>query len=221
MHRRHRRVIQPMFHPQRITMYAQAMSTNATALADSWTPGQEIEVEQAMAQYAIETLATTLFSTDIGEPAVVAIRENLPVVLKNLLIRAASPKFPDRFPIKPNRDFDAAAATLRSVIDDVVARTRRSGDTGHNDLLSVLLAAQDSETGESLSDTEVRDELSTILFAGAETTAPRSRGPSTNSPSTPRPRRGWWRRSRTWWATGPWPSRTCPGWRRSAASSTR
>jgi cytochrome P450 len=171
VHRRHRRLIQPMFHPQRISLYAEAMSSNARSLADSWTAGQEIEMEQAMAQFAIETLATTLFSTDIGQPAVVAIRENLPVVLQNLLIRAASPKFLDRFPIRPNREFDTAAARLRSVIDEVVATTRSSGPSEHNDLLSVLLDARDSETGESLSDTEVRDELSTILFAGAETTA--------------------------------------------------
>ncbi|WP_226962809.1 MULTISPECIES: cytochrome P450 [unclassified Streptomyces] len=170
-HRRHRRLIQPMFHPQRIHTYAAVMSDNARALADSWTPGQEIEMEQAMAGYAVETLAKTLFSTDIGLPAVEAVRENLPVVLKNMLIRAASPKFLDRLPIKANRDFDAAAARLRRVIDEVVATTRRSGPTDHNDLLSVLLAARDAETGESLTDTEVRDELSTILFAGAETTA--------------------------------------------------
>jgi cytochrome P450 len=171
VHRRHRRLIQPMFHPQRISMYAATMSGNARALADSWTPGQHIEMEQAMAEYAIETLASTMFSTDIGLPAVEAVRRNLPVVLKNMLIRAASPKFLDRLPIRANRDFDAAAANLREVIDEVVAITRRSGKTDRNDLLSVLLAAQDDETGESLSDTEVRDELSTILFAGAETTA--------------------------------------------------
>ncbi|WP_307663486.1 cytochrome P450 [Streptomyces sp. V1I1] len=171
VHRRHRRLIQPMFHPQRISMYAATMSGNARALADSWTPGQHIEMEQAMAEYAIETLASTTFSTDIGLPAVEAVRRNLPVVLKNMLIRAASPKFLDRLPIRANRDFDAAAANLREVIDEVVATTRRSGHTDRNDLLSVLLAAQDDETGESLSDTEVRDELSTILFAGAETTA--------------------------------------------------
>ncbi|GAA3371643.1 cytochrome P450 [Streptomyces sannanensis] len=170
-HRKHRRLIQPMFHPQRIHAYAATMSDNARALADSWQPGQEIEMEQAMAEYAIETLASTMFSTDIGLPAVEAIRRNLPVVLKNMLIRAASPKFLDRLPIRANRDFDAAAATLREVIDEVVVATRRSGPTGHNDLLSVVMAAQDAETGESLSDTEVRDELSTILFAGAETTA--------------------------------------------------
>ncbi|WP_246574232.1 cytochrome P450 [Streptomyces genisteinicus] len=171
VHRRHRRLIQPMFHPQRIAQYTEAMSANARSLADSWTPGQTVELEAAMAQYAIETLATTLFSTDLGRPAVVAVRENLPIVLKNLLMRAASPRFLDRFPIRANRDFDAAASTLRKVIDEVVAETRRSGTGGQNDLLSVLLDARDGETGDALSDVEVRDELSTILFAGAETTA--------------------------------------------------
>ncbi|MET9800919.1 cytochrome P450 [Streptomyces sp. NPDC006368] len=171
VHRKHRRLIQPMFHPQRITAYAEIMSGNARALAESWTPGQEVELEQAMAEYAIETLASTLFSLDIGLPAVEAVRRNLPVVLKNMLIRAASPKFLDRLPIRANRDFDTAAATLREVIDEVVAATRETGRTDRDDLLTVLLAARDAETGESLTDTEVRDELSTILFAGAETTA--------------------------------------------------
>lgn len=171
VHRRHRRLIQPMFHPQRITAYAEIMSGNARALVDSWEAGQEIELEQAMAEYAIETLASTLFSLDIGLPAVEAVRRNLPVILKNMLVRAASPKLLDRLPIRANRDFDAAAATLRTVIDEVVATTRETGPSDRNDLLTVLLAARDTETGESLTDTEVRDELSTLLFAGAETTA--------------------------------------------------
>ncbi|MET7621314.1 cytochrome P450 [Streptomyces sp. NPDC005408] len=171
VHRKHRRMLQPMFSKERIAIYSDTMSRNARALADSWTPGQEIELEQAMAEYAIETLASTMFSTDIGLPAVEAVRKNLPVLLKNLLIRAASPKALDRLPIPANRDFDAAAANLREVINEVIVTARRSGDTNRNDLLSLLLAAQDTESGDGLSDTEVRDQLGTILFAGAETTA--------------------------------------------------
>ncbi|WP_406733202.1 cytochrome P450 [Streptomyces sp. NBC_01794] len=171
LHRKHRRMVQPMFSKERIAGYSEIMSRNARALADSWQPGQVIELEQAMAGYAIETLAATMFSTDIGLPAVEAVRKNLPVLLKNLLIRAASPKLLDRLPIRANRDFDAAAANLREVIDLVVKTARSSKADDPADLLSLLLAAQDAESGEALSDTEVRDELSTILFAGAETTA--------------------------------------------------
>ncbi|MFG3507020.1 cytochrome P450 [Streptomyces sp. NPDC047821] len=171
LHMRHRRMIQPLFSRERITGYSEIMSSNAQALADSWAPGDVIDLEPAMAGYAVETLARTLFSTDIGLPAVDAVRRNLPVLLTNLLIRAASPKLLDRLPIPANRRFDKAAANLRAVIDEVIATSRAAGPTEHDDLLSLLLTAQDPESGSNLSDENVRDELSTILFAGAETTA--------------------------------------------------
>ncbi|ARF52804.1 cytochrome P450 [Streptomyces gilvosporeus] len=165
IHREHRRLIQPMFSKDHIAGYSGIMSDNARTLANAWTPGQEVELEQAMAEYAINTLASTMFSTDIGRPAVEAIRTNLPLALKNLLVRAASPKVLDRVPIRANREFDTAAAHLTAVIDEVIKAARGAGHTDRNDLLSLLLAEKD------LSDVEVRDELSTILFAGAETTA--------------------------------------------------
>ncbi|MFP3991372.1 cytochrome P450 [Streptomyces sp. E11-3] len=171
VHRRNRRLIQPMFHKQRIAGYADIMSRRSLALAESWTPGQQIAVDQVMGEFAIETLAETMFSTDIGRPAVASVRQNLPVILKNMLIRAASPKALDRLPIGPNRAFDNATASMRKVIDEVIASTRKAGKTGSPDLLSVLLEARDADTGESLTDDEVRDELVTILFAGTETTA--------------------------------------------------
>ncbi|GGW28599.1 cytochrome P450 [Streptomyces xantholiticus] len=170
-HRKHRRLMQPLFHHQRIAGYAETMSRRVLALAESWTPGQEIAVEQVMGEYTIETLAETMFSADIGRPAVEAVRRNFPVILKYMLIRAASPRFLDRLPIRPNREFDAASESMRRVIDEVIATTRESGQADRPDLLSVLLATRDADTGEGLTDTEVRDELVTILFAGTETTA--------------------------------------------------
>ncbi|MFD4243696.1 cytochrome P450 [Streptomyces sp. NPDC058525] len=171
VHRRHRRLIQPNFHHSRIVGYADTMSRRALALADSWDHGQRIAVEQVMGELAIEIVAETMFASDIGRPAVEAVRRDLPVILKNMLLRAASPKLLDRLPIPPNRAFDAAAQSMRQVIDDVIASTRRAGQPDQADLLSVLLAARDADTGEALTDDEVRDELVTILFAGTETTA--------------------------------------------------
>ena len=42
---------------------------------------------------------------------------------------------------------------------------------GPHDLLSMLLAARDEETGEGLTDQELRDEITTFIGAGNETTA--------------------------------------------------
>ncbi|QDY81471.1 cytochrome P450 [Streptomyces qinzhouensis] len=169
-HRKHRRLMQPMFSRQHIAGYSEAMSHKALELAESWRPGMRVEVEEAMSTYAVETLASTMFSTDFGRPAVTAVRDNLPVLLNNLLVRAASPRILDRLPIRANRDFDAAAARLRAVIDETILAARADGPSGRDDLLTLLLNARDAESSERLDDTEVRDELSTILFAGVETT---------------------------------------------------
>jgi cytochrome P450 len=170
-HRKHRRLMQPMFQPQRITGYIETMNNCARAVAGSWRPGQHIAVEQVMAEFTISTLTSTMFSADISRTAVEEVHRTVPVILKNMLVRAASPRLLDRIPIGPNRDFDAAAAKLRQVIDEVIAMTRRSGKPSRPDLLSLLMEARDTDTGEALSDQQVRDELVTILFSGSETTA--------------------------------------------------
>lgn len=51
-----------------------------------------------------------------------------------------------------------------------IAERRRQSHPG-DDLLGMLLAAKDVDTGESMSDRQLRDELLTILGAGQETTA--------------------------------------------------
>ena len=61
-------------------------------------------------------------------------------------------------------------ATLDKVVYGLIAERRKSGqDTG--DLLSMLLAARDAETGEAMSDQQLRDEVMTLLLAGHETTS--------------------------------------------------
>ncbi|MBT2369364.1 cytochrome P450 [Streptomyces sp. ISL-10] len=167
-HIRNRRLIQPMFYKERLEGYAAVMSGRAQALSGSWSDGQVIDANQVMGNYAIETLAATLFSADIGRPAVESVREDLPVILKDMLRRALAPKALDGLPIW--RAFDRSAARMRSVIDDVITTTRASNPEARTDLLSLLLSARD-DTGAGLTDVEIRDELATMLFAGTETTA--------------------------------------------------
>ncbi|MFE0878212.1 cytochrome P450 [Streptomyces smyrnaeus] len=171
IHRPHRRLMQPAFHRERIAEYARVMADRARTMADAWVPGRTIAVDEELAEFSVGTLAETMFSTDISRPAAVAVRRDVPILLKTALLRAVTPRLLDRLPIPANRKFDQAAHRLRKVIDDVVAASRAQDGPEVNDLLSTLLAARDSDTGEALSDREVRDELVAIMFAGTETTA--------------------------------------------------
>src|SRR5260370_35562405 len=59
-----------------------------------------------------------------------------------------------------------------SAVDEVVAlRSRSRHDGEHRELLDLLLAARNVETGEALSANEVRDQCATMIFGGFETTA--------------------------------------------------
>ncbi|MFJ1759066.1 cytochrome P450 [Amycolatopsis sp. NPDC088138] len=171
LNRRQRRMVMPAFGRARIEGYAEnTMTALADELAGSWQPGEVVEFDQRMQDLVLTIAGQTLFSTALGDDVLAEIRRSIPVMLKYVLVRAFSPKFVERLPIPANRRFDAAAARLREVIGATVVAARKDG-ADHGDLLSMLLAVRDEDTGEGMSDRQVHDEVITILTTGAETTA--------------------------------------------------
>jgi cytochrome P450 len=59
---------------------------------------------------------------------------------------------------------------LHRMVAERIADRRRTGER-HDDLLSLMLDAKDPETGEGLTDVDVRDNILTFVAAGHETTA--------------------------------------------------
>jgi cytochrome P450 len=171
VHRRHRRLMQPAFHHARIVGYTEIMGKRARAMVDSWKPGGTIEVDKELIDFSVSTLAEALFSSDITPSALESVKRNVPILLKTAMIRTASPSSLDRLPLPVNRQFDGAAAGLRKVINDAIAERSGLPESEQKDLMSMLLAARDADTGETLTHKEVQDEAVTILFAGTETTA--------------------------------------------------
>jgi cytochrome P450 len=76
---------------------------------------------------------------------------------------------PLRWPGEETRRFEAALAVIHGRVDRMIADRRASG-TERPDLLSMLLSARD-ESGNPMSDQQVRDEIVTLFIAGHETTA--------------------------------------------------
>jgi cytochrome P450 len=76
----------------------------------------------------------------------------------------------DRLPLPGVRKFQNALETLDNIIYNLIEERRGRGGEG-DDLLSMLLSAQDEEGGEGLTDTQVRDEAMTLFLAGQESTS--------------------------------------------------
>jgi cytochrome P450 len=115
-------------------------------------------------------LMRTLFGTDKTSGAEV-VEQSVATQAKYLNDRLSSPvDIPENAPIPVQKRFLAARNALNSMVDDVIAERRKTGED-KGDLLSILLQARDEETGDLISDEQARDEIKTLLIAGHETTA--------------------------------------------------
>jgi cytochrome P450 len=169
LHRRQRRLVQPLFHKKMIQSYAETMTSQSQSLADSWHPGQRIAVPTVMIELTLTTLVRSMFSGRLPRTAVLDIIHSLPVFTRGMVARTVFPAWLCRLS-GFDRRFLGAAARLRSAVDEVV-RTEATGDADNADLLAHLRAARDPETGEAMADELIRDELVSIMMAGTETTA--------------------------------------------------
>ncbi|HET6704283.1 cytochrome P450 [Amycolatopsis sp.] len=167
LHRRQRRLIQPLFHRQMIASYAQIMTAEAQALAESWQPGQKVVVQKAMIELTLTTIVRSMFSGSLPGDVVREIIRSLPIFTYGMVARTVLPAWLCKVSGFDRRFLDAASR-LRAAVDHVV-RTDKSADG--TDLLSHLRAARDPDTGEAMGDDLIRDELVSIMMAGTETTA--------------------------------------------------
>jgi cytochrome P450 len=168
-HRRHRRLMLPAFHRDRIRAYARTIGQAVADAIAQWRPGQQLAVDVEMADLAASATMGCLFSSADGPQTHTRIRQALPVVVQQLLRHIMSPSPLARIPTRANRNFAAATTEIHAVVREMV-EAYRGVDTERDDVLSLLMAARD-ETGLGLDDQQVHDEVVTLLLAGSDTTA--------------------------------------------------
>lgn len=172
---RQRRLAQPAFHRQRLADYAQVMVDAASGLVSRWhAAGPEattIEARREMSRVTLAITSRTLFDRDASRDAD-EFGEAFAVLGEYFEYRFANPISapPVWVPTATNRRFKNAVAALKQVVAEIVRQRRREG-TDRGDLLSMLIRARDDETGESMTDDQLRSEALNFLLAGYETTA--------------------------------------------------
>ncbi|SNQ48990.1 Cytochrome P450 [Frankia canadensis] len=171
VHRRQRRLMQPLFHKQRIAGYADAFASIAADTAAGWDDGQLLDLHAEMTRMTLAIIARTLFDVDLDSRVVDVVRTALDETMPAAR-RAPMPGFStvERLPLPGARRRRASRDALDQVVLDLIAQRRAAGATGA-DLLSLLLSARDADTGAPMDDAQVRDEALTLLLAGHETTA--------------------------------------------------
>lgn len=171
LHMRQRRLAQPAFHRQRLAAYGDTMLRFAGETVDRWKTGTTFDIHRAMLELTLRVAGKCLFNTNV-EAEVRTISTSVTAFMGFLpLAFLPFPHLVLKTPLGFVRRIRKSQAELDRMIYGMIAERRRSGeDTG--DLLSMLLASQDTEEGTgSMTDRQIRDECLTLLLAGHETTA--------------------------------------------------
>ena len=169
-HLRQRRMIQPVFHRQRIAEYAKTMIEFGEKMSNEWQNGDERDIDKEMMSLTLWIVGKTLFSANV-EDDTDEIGQAMTTIVSafNFLLLPFS-EYLEKLPLPPLKKLRNARNKLDEVIYGIIDERRRSGEE-KGDLLSMLLMAQDEETGGAMTDKQVRDECLTLFLAGHETTA--------------------------------------------------
>jgi cytochrome P450 len=170
---RQRRISQPAFHRQRIAQLASVMADAARDTAKAWQAlarrSEPTDIGHEMMRLTRTVVLRALLGGDLG-PYATNIDHAWTVINQHIGESFWSFGLMDMLPTSKRREFEAARTLLRAAVDYVISQRRRSPSQSV-DLLSMLLAARDEETGEAMTDEQLRVEVTTFLLAGQETTS--------------------------------------------------
>jgi cytochrome P450 len=165
-----RKLAQPAFHRDRIAAYGRLMVEYTERMLASWHDGQTRDVQPDMMRLTLEIVAKTLFDAEIGGDTAEA-TEAMETLMRAFIARSGSLLAPPHWiPTPLNLRVERAIRRLERILAAVITARRASGQD-RGDLLSMLLEAQDEESGRRMSDRQLRDEVMTLFMAGHETTA--------------------------------------------------
>src|SRR5260221_8273819 len=164
-----RRLIQPVFHRERIAAFGRLMAESALAWTEETTidTQQPLDLFQEMSGLTLSIVCQALFGTDM------LVHKERVFQATSTINRLEAQAFyvPGllSLPTPQRHRLFEARNTLYTVADELIAKRRQAST--ENDLLTMLLQARDEETGEGMTDEQVRDEAVTLMAPGQETTS--------------------------------------------------
>ncbi|GIV96250.1 MAG: cytochrome P450 [Herpetosiphonaceae bacterium] len=169
-HRRQRKLVAPSFQHRHLAVYAETMSTTAEQSHRSWGDGEIIDVHAEMMRIGLAIVGKTLFGADVSDTANTVLRA-AHTILSCIDKRALSLMPPPiSWPTPNNRRLRQAITQLDQIVYRLI-KERRAAGHDRDDILSILLRAQDTDDGSFMTPGQVRDEIMTLFLAGHETTA--------------------------------------------------
>jgi len=176
--RTQRRALAPLFARKTVMNFSGAMIDVANGLVErlAQREGDVVDISIEATRVTLEVLERTIFSDGLGRAP-----EDIRLAMKSYFdaIGRIDPfdmlGVPDFVPRPARWKLRPMLRVFESAIDTIIstrrARIASDPDSAPRDILTFLLEAADPETGEALSEAEIRANILTFIAAGHETTA--------------------------------------------------
>jgi cytochrome P450 len=170
-HLRQRKLMLPAFHGERMQRYGALMASVAAEEIERWPLNEPYPLRPRMQAMTLEIVLRAVFGVSEG-PRMEELRREL----RRLLDVVTDPRGIALLVLGPERvmrvpAFRRELERVNSPIYAEIAGRRTAADLGERDDIMSLLLQATHEDGSPMSDSELRDELVTLLVAGHETTA--------------------------------------------------
>lgn len=169
-HMRQRKLLLPQFHGERMRDYEEVIVEATRRDMASWPLGSAMKLTERTRRITLEVILQAVFGVEAERmgPLKAAIGRLLgttqTVALLRFVMRGPTPQRPGGVIGRALEDLDALT------YEEIAGRRTQQDLAERKDILSLLLQARD-EAGAAMTDSELRDELVTLLLAGHETTA--------------------------------------------------
>jgi cytochrome P450 len=170
VHRQQRKLIQPVFHHGNLKDIGIIMRQRARQRAENWRAGEVLNLNAEMHALTLVIVGEALFGTEV-EDRTARVSHLIEGIMETffLFLSPLAPVF-EFFGHPKLRRAAKARRELRAIVQTMIDERRQTKKV-RKDLLTLLFAAQDPETGIGMSDGQLQDEVMTLFLAGHETTA--------------------------------------------------
>jgi cytochrome P450 len=131
---------------------------------------KNVDISKQMMELTLNIVAGAMFSSEV-KGAIEVVSTEIERTSQMATARFNNPfRLPIKYPTAKNLQERKSVKNLDDVLNPII-RERRKSTEHFDDLLAMLMEAKDEDTGEQMSDRQLRDETMTIFLAGHETTA--------------------------------------------------
>lgn len=163
-----RRAMQPIFSKQRVNRMTEPIIAAATEVSRGWVDRDEIDLAEQIRKMTVRALSRSFLGVDLADEAEV-IGSSMHHAFNWIAARALTPaRLPMWVPTPAQRRARRGGATLHRHASAIV-KACRTDPTLEAPAVRALMDAHDPDTGTTLSDNDICDELVMFMFGGHDT----------------------------------------------------